>query len=138
MTRRSLFAIGSRLLLGEALDRSVKPRAEAEVHLAPVNLDRGELRMAKGRGFHSQCATAVAEPDCASPRALHRAACRPTARIRSGAPREGLRSSCSACPFRALRGVRQGVIRVRPSSLLVSAFFYFATFFDLANVQAPR
>ena len=28
----------------------------------------------------------------------------------------------------ALRGVRQGVIRVRPSSLLVSAFCYFATF----------
>ena len=32
-----------------------------------------------------------------------------------------LRSSCSACLFCALRGVRQGVIRVRPSSLLVSA-----------------
>jgi hypothetical protein len=47
-------------------------------------------------------------------------------------------SNSAGVPFCALRGVRQGVIRVGLSSLLVSPFFYFATFFDLANVKGPR
>ena len=50
MTKRSVFAIGSCLLLGEALDRSVKPRAEAEVHLAAM-LYCGQLRMHIRRGL---------------------------------------------------------------------------------------
>ena len=51
MTRRSVFASGSRLLLREALGGRLKPRAKADVHLAPGRLDRGELRMAKGAAF---------------------------------------------------------------------------------------
>jgi hypothetical protein len=54
-----------------------------------------------------------------------------------GAPREVLRSSCSACLFCALRGVRQDVIRVRPSSLLVSAFLL-CYFFRFSKREGPR
>ena len=50
MTRRSVFAVRPGLLV--ALDGRLKPRAD--VHLARGRLDRGELRMAKGRGFHGR------------------------------------------------------------------------------------
>jgi hypothetical protein len=49
MTRRSLFAI--RPVLREPLRGRLKPRAGADVNLAPGRLDRGGVRMAKGRGF---------------------------------------------------------------------------------------
>jgi hypothetical protein len=45
---RSAFAI-ARLLLCEALGGRLKPRAKADVHLAPGRLDRGELQ--KGAAF---------------------------------------------------------------------------------------
>ena len=51
MTRRSLLALCLGLLV--ALGGRLKPRAKADVNPAPM-LDRGELRMAKGRGFHGR------------------------------------------------------------------------------------
>ena len=77
MTRRSVFASGSRLLLREALGGRLKPRAKADVHLPPAG------------------------------------------------------------GFCALRGVRQDVIGVRPSSLLVSAFLL-CYFFRFSKRRPPH
>jgi hypothetical protein len=64
MTRRSVFAIGSRLLLGETLGGSLKPRAETGIDVAAGRLDRGELRMAKRRGLLGRVMYCPLEKPC--------------------------------------------------------------------------
>jgi hypothetical protein len=77
MTRRSLLAIGPCLLV--ALRGRLKPCTETGVDLAPGRLDRGELRMAEGRGFLGRVNAQLQwQSRIAHHREhKHRAACRP-------------------------------------------------------------
>ena len=130
MTRRLLFAI--RPVLREPLHGRVQSRGQADVNLAPGRLDRGELR---SFGWQKGAAFLAASMRSRSGRAGLRITVSITS---SGVPPDSSNSARSAArraavllfgvPFSRPPDVRQGAIRVRPSSLLVSAFCYFATF----------
>jgi len=136
MTRRSVFAIGSRLLLCEALGGRLKPRAKADVHLTRGGSDRGELDGKRARlSWPHQCATAMAE-----------AGLRITVSITSsGVPPDSLNSARSAArsaavllfgvPF--LRPPRRSPGRdPRPSFLAARlGILLLCYFFDLANAK---
>ena len=124
MTRRPIFAIRPGLLV--ALGGRLKPRAD--VHLARGRLDRGELR---SFGWQKGAAFLAASMRSRSGRAGLRITVSITS---SGVPPDSSNSARSAArraavllfgvPFSRPPDVRQGAIRVRPSSLLVSAFCY--------------